>query len=69
MKVVLDTNIYLSGLAFPKSFPGKVLELARARKFEVFCSKFILGEIKKNFRGIKIVSAKDFISRYFKNGA
>ena len=48
MKVVLDTNIYLSGAAFPESFPGKVLALARARKFVVYCSKFILGEIKKN---------------------
>ena len=48
MKVVLDTNIYLSGLAFPKSIPRKVLELAKARKFKVFCSKFILEEIKKN---------------------
>lgn len=48
MKVVLDTNIYLSGLAFPRSLPGKVLELARNRKFELYCSQFILGEIKKN---------------------
>jgi len=48
MKVVLDTNIYLSGMIFPKSIPGKVLELAKAKRFEVYCSKFILEEIKKN---------------------
>jgi len=48
MKVVLDTNIYLSGMIFPKSIPRKVLELAKARKFKVYCSKFILEEIKKN---------------------
>ena len=48
MKVIFDTNIYLSGAAFPESFPGKVLQLAKARKLEVYCSKFILDEIKKN---------------------
>jgi len=48
MRVVLDTNIYLSGLNFPESFPGKVLRLARSKKIRVYCSKFIIDELKKN---------------------
>src|SRR3990167_8243476 len=48
MRVVSDTNIYLSGLAFPEGFPAKVLRLARTRKIRVYCSKFIIDEIKKN---------------------
>ncbi|MBM2821250.1 MAG: hypothetical protein HW405_1010 [Candidatus Berkelbacteria bacterium] len=48
MRVVIDTNIYLSGLVFPESFPGKILKLSRARKIQVYCSKFILDEIEKN---------------------
>lgn len=48
MRVVIDTNIYLSGAAFPENFPGKVLKLAMAKKIEVYCSKFIVDEIKKN---------------------
>ena len=48
MRVVLDTNIYLSGLAFPKSQPGKILDLARKQSIQVFCSQSILLEIKKN---------------------
>jgi len=47
MKVVIDTNIYLSGLIFPKSPPGKILELARQKKIEVYISDFILYEIRK----------------------
>lgn len=47
MKVVLDTYIYLSGLIFPKTNPWKILVLARNRKITVFCSRFILEEIKK----------------------
>lgn len=48
MRVVLDTNIYLSGLLFPEGFPAKILQLARARKIRVYCSKFIIDELKKN---------------------
>lgn len=48
MKVVIDTNIYLSGLAFLESFPGQILKLVRAKKIQVYCSKFILGEIERN---------------------
>lgn len=48
MRVVIDTNIYLSGLIFPESLPGKILKLSKARKIQVYCSKFILDEIKRN---------------------
>lgn len=43
MKVVLDTNVILSGL----NFPGKereVLELARLGRYQLYLSPFILGE-------------------------
>ena len=48
MRVVIDTNIYLSGLVFPESFPGRILKLSKARKIQVYCSKFILDEIRRN---------------------
>jgi uncharacterized protein len=48
MKVVIDTNIYLSGLLFSDSFPDRVLKLAKSSKIQVFTSPFILSEIKKN---------------------
>ena len=48
MKVVIDTNIYLSGLIFPDSKPALVLYLAQEGKFSLFCSDFILSEIRRN---------------------
>ena len=68
MRIVIDTNIYLSGLIFPKSFPGQVLKMARTQKIEVYCSNFILDEIKKNLI-IKFHYSEDmaekFISGHF----
>lgn len=48
MKVVLDTNIYLSGLIFPKSKPALILRLAKRKKFLTYCSSFIIFEIRRN---------------------
>ena len=44
MRIVLDTNIIVSGL----NFPGKgrrLLELARTQRFELYLSRFILREV------------------------
>jgi len=62
-KVVLDTNIYLSGLIWPESLPGQVLKLARKRRIEVFCSRFILDELKK-ILSIKFDYPQEFSQRY-----
>lgn len=48
MKVVFDTNIYLSGLIFSGSNPALILDLAGKRKFELYCSNFIINEIRRN---------------------
>ena len=48
MKVVLDTNIYLSALVFPDSKPALILYLAKRAEFSVFCSSFIILEIRRN---------------------
>ena len=55
MRVVLDTNIYLSGLAFPASPPALILNFARQKKFETYCSGFIIEEIRRN-----LISKFDF---------
>ena len=43
MRVVLDTNVIISGLNFHGN-ERRVLALARQRRFELFLSPFILGE-------------------------
>jgi len=44
MKIVLDTNIWLSGL-FWDGEASKLIELIEKRKFEVFVSNEVLNEI------------------------
>ncbi len=49
LRVVLDTNVLFSAVAFRKNSPSSlILKLARARKFEGFLSRFILSELLKN---------------------
>lgn len=45
LRVVLDTNILVSGLHFPESIPGKIVEAWQAGAIRVVVSQFILEEL------------------------
>lgn len=47
LRVVLDTNVLLSGIAFPGSLPGKILAAWRLGALDVVLSGFILDELKR----------------------
>lgn len=47
MRVVLDTNVLLSGLAYPASLPGRILAAWRAGALEVVLSDYILEELRR----------------------
>lgn len=47
LRVVLDTNVILSGLAYPGSAPGKIMQALRTGAIEVFLSDFILEELRR----------------------
>ena len=47
MRVVLDTNVLVSALAFPGSKPDRILERVRRRETALFVSSFILGELER----------------------
>lgn len=47
MRVVLDTNVLLSGLAYPKSLPGRILTQWYQGSLEVVLSNFILDELRR----------------------
>lgn len=47
LRVVLDTNVLLSGIAFPASLPGKILAAWRHGALEVVLSPFILEELRR----------------------
>ncbi len=47
MRVVLDTNVLLSGLAYPASPPGRIVAAWRAGAIELALSRFILDELAR----------------------
>ncbi len=47
MRVVLDTNVIISALAFPGSKPDQVWKLVRRREVQLVISRFILEEVAR----------------------
>lgn len=47
LRVVLDTNVLLSGIAYPASIPGKLLAAWRHGALDVVLSDYILGELRR----------------------
>lgn len=47
LKVCLDTNVWISGLAF-SGVPAEIVNLAFSRKFQVVTSTLILEELNRN---------------------
>lgn len=45
LRVVLDTNVLVSGLAYPVSVPGRIVTAWRQGGLEVVLSRFILDEM------------------------
>lgn len=45
LRVVLDTNVLVSGLAYPVSVPGRIVTAWRQCGLEVVLSRFILDEM------------------------
>lgn len=47
LRVVLDTNVLLSGIAYPASLPGKILAAWRHGSVDVIFSAYILDELRR----------------------
>lgn len=47
LRVVLDTNVLLSGIAYPASVPGKIIAAWRNGSIEVLLSAYILDELRR----------------------
>jgi putative PIN family toxin of toxin-antitoxin system len=50
MRIVLDTNVLISALAFPGSQPDQILYRIRRGETELFISPFILSELDRVLR-------------------
>lgn len=46
LRVVLDTNVLLSGIAYPANVPGKIMSAWRHGSIEVLLSVYILEELR-----------------------
>jgi putative PIN family toxin of toxin-antitoxin system len=46
LRVVLDTNVLISGIAYPASIPGKIVAAWRHGSVDVILSSFILDELR-----------------------
>lgn len=47
LRVVLDTNVLLSGIAYPASVPGKILVAWRHGSVDVLLSEYIIDELRR----------------------
>ena len=47
LRVVLDTNVMVSGLAYPNSIPGRIVAAWRQGAIDVALSRFILDELRR----------------------
>lgn len=47
IQVVLHTNVIISGLAYPSSVPGKIIQAWRSGALDVVLSEYILDEIRR----------------------
>jgi uncharacterized protein len=68
MRVVIDTNVFVSGLMLPTSVPGRVLAAAIAGGFEILLCEAMLEEIGAALRYPKvrtrIALSDDELDRY-----
>jgi putative PIN family toxin of toxin-antitoxin system len=67
LKIVLDTNVFISGVFFTGP-PFKILEAWRDDKLKIVISREILDEYYllkvSGYRGIKIIRPQVFVNRY-----
>ncbi|MDP2883356.1 MAG: putative toxin-antitoxin system toxin component, PIN family [Azonexus sp.] len=67
LRVVLDTNVLLSGIAYPASIPGKIMAAWRYGSVDVVLSEFILDELRRvlprlaNRHGLSAAEIEDLV--------
>lgn len=68
MKVVLDTNVWISSLLLPNSIPAQIIAAWKQASFGIVTSSFILEEINKvlNYPKIKkrLLFSQEYIDEY-----
>lgn len=47
LRVILDTNVLVSGIAYPQSVPGKIIAAWRSGSVDLLLSNYILDELRR----------------------
>ena len=54
MRVIIDTNVFISGIFWKGNFCSQIIDKWKTKKFELISSKDILDEFVRTLRGFKI---------------
>lgn len=56
LRIVLDTNVLVSGIAYPESIPGRILRAWHEGAVTLVLSRYILDEMKRVLPRLKRIS-------------
>jgi len=65
LRVVLDSNVLLSGLAYPTSIPGRIVAAWRMGAIEVVLSRHILDEVLRSLHRMRPLRLSNDEARNF----
>ncbi len=62
--LVVDTNVFLSGIFWKGNYSSQIIDLWRNRKVDLVSSIPIIDELTKNLRGFKIKMNEDDVQEW-----
>ena len=64
IRMVTDTNVFLSGIFWKGNFSSQVINLWRNRKVDLISSIPIIEELIRNLKGFKIKMDEDLVQEW-----
>lgn len=64
MRVILDTNIFISGIFWEGNFCSQIIEKWKKGKFELVSSMEIIEELVRTLKGFKIQMPEEMIEEW-----
>ncbi|MBI3622914.1 putative toxin-antitoxin system toxin component, PIN family [Candidatus Pacearchaeota archaeon] len=64
MRIVADTNVFLSGIFWKGNFSSQIIDLWRNRRIDLVSSIPIIDELTKNLKGFKIKMSEDSVQEW-----
>ncbi len=64
MRVILDTNVFISGIFWEGNFCSQIIDKWKNKKFELISSIEIIDELVKTLRNFKIQMPEDMIEEW-----